>query len=343
MKTPVTVITGFLGAGKTTLLRHLLTHAAGRRIAVIINEFGDLGVDRELLLGCGIAGCGEDDLVELPNGCICCTVADAFLPTIERLLHRVDPPDHIVIETSGLALPKPLIKAFDWPEVRSRATVDAVVAVVDAAAVAAGQFDGDGSGRAGALAGGQPVDHESPLEELFEDQVLAADLVVLNKTDLVDPTMLAAVRGRVGVTARPATKVIPARHGGLDLTALLGVGAAAEDDLAARPSHHDAPGPDDDHGHDEFESFVVELAAIADPAVLERRLSRVLAEHDVLRVKGFLDVPDKAMRHVVQAVGPRIQRYYDRPWQVDEARLSRLVVIGRSPLDQAAVQAALAG
>ncbi|MCY4504073.1 MAG: cobalamin biosynthesis protein CobW, partial [Alphaproteobacteria bacterium] len=134
-KIPATVVTGFLGAGKTSLVRHLLENAAGRRLAIVVNEFGDLGIDGDLLRACGIEGCEDEDIVELANGCICCTVADDFLPTMQALLDRPDPPDHIVIETSGLALPKPLVQAFAWPEVRSRTTVDGVVAVVDAAAV----------------------------------------------------------------------------------------------------------------------------------------------------------------------------------------------------------------
>jgi len=139
-KIPATVITGFLGAGKTTLIRHMLENAGGKRIALIINEFGDLGIDRQIVNGCGIEGCDEDDVVELANGCICCTVADDFLPVMEALVERDTPPDHIVIETSGLALPKPLIRAFNWPEIKTRVTVDGVVAVVDGPALAAGQF-----------------------------------------------------------------------------------------------------------------------------------------------------------------------------------------------------------
>src|SRR5262245_8584116 len=113
-KIPATIVTGFLGAGKTSLIQNLLRNARGRRIALIINEFGELGVDGELVKGCGIEDCPEENIVELANGCICCTVADDFLPTISALLDRPQPPEHIVIETSGLALPKPLIRAFAW-------------------------------------------------------------------------------------------------------------------------------------------------------------------------------------------------------------------------------------
>jgi cobalamin biosynthesis protein CobW len=340
MKIPATVITGFLGAGKTTLIRHLIANAGGRRLALVINEFGDLGIDREVLLGCGVEGCAEDEIIELPNGCICCTVADEFLPTMEMLLDQPEPPDHIIIETSGLALPKPLIKAFNWPEVRSRVTVDGVITVIDAPAVAAGRFADDPGAVQDERAADPALVHDSPLEELFEDQLLSADMVVLNKTDLVDGEVLASVRAGISRIVRPATKMVPAVHGTLDPGVVLGLDARAEDDLEGRPSHHDG---DDDHDHDDFVSFIAALDPMADPAVLDARIRTIAEQHDVLRVKGFVDVPGKAMRHVVQAVGDRVQRYYDRPWRAGEERRTELVVIGLSGLDQAAVRAALMG
>src|SRR5215468_8313715 len=162
-RVPATVITGFLGAGKTSLVRHLMAQAGGRRLAVLVNEFGELGIDRELLLGCGDASCADEDIVELANGCICCTVADDFLPTLERLIDRPDPPDHILIETSGLALPKPLVQAFAWPEVKARVTVDGVIAVVDVAAVAAGRFATDPAALAAQRAADSALEHDNPL------------------------------------------------------------------------------------------------------------------------------------------------------------------------------------
>lgn len=342
MKIPATVVTGFLGSGKTTLIRHLIANAGGRRLALIINEFGDLGFDRELLLGCGIAGCDGDDVIELANGCICCTVADEFLPTMEALLGRAEPPEHIVIETSGLALPKPLVKAFNWPEVRSKVTVDGVVTVVDAPALAAGRFAAGGQGAQAERPGSAAVDadHDAPLEELFEDQLACADMVVLNKIDGVDAETLAALRSALGSALRPGVKVLDSLHGALEPLVVLGLGAAAEDGINARFSHHDG---EEDHDHDEFVSFIAVPGPITDPAALEARIREAAAAHDVLRIKGFVDVPGKPMRHVVQAVGGRVQGYYDRPWQEGEARRSALVVIGERGIDVAAVNAALAG
>jgi len=339
MKIPATVVTGFLGAGKTTLIRHLLENAKGKRIALIINEFGDLGVDRDMLAGCGIEGCEDDTIVELANGCICCTVADDFLPTMESLLDRDLPPDHIVIETSGLALPKPLVKAFTWPEIKSRVTVDGVIAVVDASAVYDGRFAADPDAVQAAREADDALDHDSPLEEVFEDQLLSADLVLLNKSDLIDEAALKSVEADIANDLNAGAKVLRTRHGQIDATVLLGIGAAVEDVIENRKSHHDG---EDDHDHDDFDSFVVTLGDVVDPDGLETRIAKAVADHNILRIKGFANVPGKPMRHVIQGVGPRIQRYYDRPWQVDEERRTALVIIGETGMNEQAIRAALA-
>ncbi len=340
-KIPATVITGFLGAGKTTLIRHLIQNAGGRRFAFVINEFGDLGVDREVIRGCGYEDCKDEDIVELANGCICCTVADDFLPTIQALLDRADPPDHIIIETSGLALPKPLIKAFAWPEVKTRVTVDGVVAVIDGRALADGRFADDPEALAAQRAADPNLDHENPLEEVFEEQVMAADMIVLNKTDLMDEGQRTRARQMVDDARRAPTKVVTATSGVVDVMVLLGLHAAAEDDLDARPSHHD--GVDGEHDHDDFDTFTVHFDPIEDVEALEARLKQAVADHDILRVKGFLEVPGKAMRHVVQGVGGRFDRYFDRPWKAGEPRRSELVVIGLKGLDRDAITTALGG
>lgn len=336
-KIPATVITGFLGAGKTSLIRHLMTHANGRRIALVINEFGEMGVDGDLLQSCGIEGCDEDDVVELTNGCICCTVADDFLPTMQMLLDRDDPPDHIVIETSGLALPKPLITAFNWPDIRTRMTVDGVVTVVDAAAVEAGVFASDPAKVQAQRESDESLDHESPLEELFEEQLGSADLVILNKTDLAKDT--AAVRARVDEELRPGIKVVPASHGVVSAEVLLGLDAAAEDDLDSRKSHID---DGEEHDHDDFMSFSVMMPSQPDAEPLLERLAATIREHGILRAKGSIAVDGKPMRMLVQAVGDRVQHYFDRDWRENEERATRLVVIGETGLDETAIREALA-
>ncbi len=338
-KIPATVITGFLGAGKTSLIRHLLENAEGRRIALIINEFGELGIDREVLLGCAVEGCTEDDVLELANGCICCTVADDFLPTLQKLLDRPNPPDHIVIETSGLALPKPLVQAFNWPEVKRRVTVDGVVTVVDGAAVAAGRFADDPAAVAAQRAADPSLDHDNPLEEVFEDQLLCADLVILNKRDLLDDAQVALVRARIAETIRVPVRIVEASRGALSASVLLGLNAGAEDDLAQRPSHHDG---EEGHDHDDFDSFSVTVGTISDPEALIAKIEAAMADHDILRVKGFVDIAGKPFRAVIQGVGGRIEQYFDRAWKPQELRSSRLVVIGAKGIDQAAITRALA-
>jgi len=335
---PVTIVTGFLGAGKTTLIRHILLNAGGRRLALIVNEFGDVGVDGDLLQGCANETCPREAIVELANGCICCTVAGDFAPAVEALLEREPRPDHIVIETSGLALPKPLVKAFDWPELRSRLTVDGVVAVVDAAAVAEGRFADDPERVAAERAADPSLDHDNPFEEVYEDQLLCADLVVLNKTDLVAAERLRALRAEIAASLPRGVRIAATREGVIDPNVLLGVKAAAEDDLAARPSHHDGEA---EHNHDDFDTFVVAVPAAKDPDALVARLSEATRAHDILRVKGFVEVAGKPMRLLVQGVGQRFRRDFDRPWSAGEARLSRLVVIARKGVDKDAVAMAL--
>lgn len=330
-KIPATIVTGFLGAGKTTLLRHLLTHAAGRRIAVIVNEFGALGIDGELLRGCGI-GCDEtgapDDrqieLVELANGCLCCTVQEEFAPVMEQLAARRADIDHLVIETSGLALPKPLVQAFQWPALRHAFTVDAVVTVVDAPAVAEGRFADDPLAVDAQRRADDNLDHESPLAELFEDQLATADLVILNKTDALTPEALAAVEATVRAEAPAGVRLLHAQHGRLAPELLLGLGHAGEDVIDGRATHHDA---EEDHDHDEFDSVVL-TPEVSDRDALLHALQALVDRHEIYRVKGFVALPGAAMRLVVQGAGRRFDSHFDRAWRPGEVRATQIVAIG---------------
>ncbi len=338
-KTPCTIVTGFLGAGKTTMIRHLLENAKGRRLALIVNEFGDVGVDGEILKSCGVESCPEDAIVELANGCLCCTVADDFVPALDALLNRPNPPEHIVIETSGLALPKPLVKAFNWPAIRSRVTVDGVVAVVDGAAVSEGRFADDPEESKRVAEADGALDHDNPLEEVYEDQLLCADLIILNKADLLDEDALTTVAGDMAKVVSRAVKVVRTTQGRVDPAVLLGIGAAAETDLDARPSHHDA---EEGHDHDDFDSFVVDIPVVATPEGLVNRLRGLAEAHDILRIKGYVAVDGKPMRLLLQGVGTRFTHQFERPWQADEPRAGRLVVIGEKGIDRLAISRALA-
>jgi cobalamin biosynthesis protein CobW len=338
-KIPVTVITGFLGAGKTTLIRHLLTNNQNRKIAVLVNEFGEVGIDGELLKSCQI--CDDEDeananIVELSNGCLCCTVQEEFYPTMQQLLKRRDRLDCILIETSGLALPKPLVKAFRWQEIRNSATVDSVITIVDAQALAAGKLVGDIEALEAQRQADSSLDHETPIEELFEDQLACADLILLTKTDLLDATTTEIVKTYLQKQLRPGVKIIPCQTGEINPEILLGFNAAVEADLSNRPSHHDS---EEDHEHDdEINSIDIISDREFEAQSLIAQLKQLVATTEIYRIKGFVAVPNKSMRMVVQGVGDRFDTFFDRPWQANEPRQTRLVFIGRT-LDRAKIEA----
>ncbi|WP_306113199.1 MULTISPECIES: cobalamin biosynthesis protein CobW [unclassified Roseovarius] len=338
-KIPVTIVTGFLGSGKTTLIRHLMQNPQGKRLAVLVNEFGTAGVDGDILKTCADENCPAENIVELANGCICCTVADDFIPTIEALMALPETPDHILIETSGLALPKPLLKAFDWPAIRSRITVDGVIALADAEAVAAGRFAPDEDAVQAQREADESLDHETPLSEVFEDQISCADIILLSKADLAGEDGLAKARAVIEAEAPRTLPTLPMTDGVIDPRVVLGLEAAAEDDLDARPSHHDGH---DDHEHDDFESVVIELGEVEDAEALKEAIVRLAREQNILRVKGYVAVKDKPMRLLVQAVSERLRAQFDQPWG-DTPRRSQLVVIAEhDDINPDAIRAVLA-
>ncbi|MBE9064589.1 cobalamin biosynthesis protein CobW [cf. Phormidesmis sp. LEGE 11477] len=346
-KLPVTVITGFLGAGKTTLVRHLLQNNQGRRIAVIVNEFGEVGIDGELLRDCQVCdeegataentteknssksnppGNPQNNILELANGCLCCTVQEEFLPTMQALIERRDELDCVVIETSGLALPKPLVQAFRWPEIRTSATVDGVVTVVDCEALAKGDLVGDLDALEAQRQADEELDHETPIEELFEDQLGCADMVLLTKSDRVESDSLAKVKTWLASELKAGVKVVPCHSGQISPDVLLGFGAAVEDHLDSRHSHHDH---EEEHDHDEdITSIPLTLNKEFEPKALVRQLTQLVNEQEIYRIKGFVAVPGKSMRLVLNGVGNRFDYFYDRPWRADEARQTKLIVIG---------------
>lgn len=337
-KIPATIVTGFLGSGKTTLLSNVLKNAAGKRIAVIVNEFGALDVDAELLRNCPVEGCEEQseqaapsgrdgNIYELANGCICCTVQEEFHPVLRQLIERRDEIDHILIETSGLALPKPLVQAFNWPDIKTHCTVDAVVTVIDAPAIADGRYANDPDAVERQRLADEGLNHDPSLRELFDDQLSAADLVVLNKTDLIDPQTQAAVTRRITGQLPRAVKVVNAQFGQLGNDKLLGIAAAAEEHIEALHTHHDHD-EEHHHAHDNFDSMVIPLGEV-DSDKLVAAIDALVREHEIYRVKGFVAIPGKPMRQVLQSVGTRTERYFDRPWGAGETRQTRLVVIGQ--------------
>ena len=335
-KIPVTILTGFLGAGKTTLIRNLILKNKSKKLAVIINEFGDLGVDGEIVKQCSDETCPEENILELANGCICCTVADDFIPTMKSLLKGQYLPEHILIETSGLALPKPLLKAFEWPEIRSRLTVDSVLAVVDAEAVVNGIFAPQMSTELEEKQNQTYVEHETPLSEVFEDQINCSDVVLLTKPDLVKN--ISDARNIIIKEMERNVPILEVQNGDIGADVILGVNAAAETDLDNRRSHHDGF---DDHEHDDFDTFSITVPKILDVEKFKIVLETLIRENDILRIKGFLRVESKPLNLLVQGVGKRLSvNFTDTKIPVENT--GNLVFIGeKGRIDQDVISAYL--
>ncbi len=337
MKIPTTIITGFLGAGKTTLIRHIMENIGDKQIALIINEFGDVGVDGELLKGCGDENCTDNDIVELANGCICCTVADEFIPVMEKLLQREKLPSHIIIETSGLALPQPLVKAFNWPQISTKLTIDGVVSLVDGAALSEGRFAADEKALNKQREQDEMLDHETPLGELFEDQIICADLIVINKIDLISDEDLKKIKAQLQKHIRKGVKMIEAAKGEIDIDVLLGLNLNVQDNYEGRQSHHEKYHQNQqhhEHNHDDFISFSLQLPPSENKQELLGKIETIIKNHDILRLKGFAALKDNPSRLIVQAVGTRINAYFDRAWQRGEKQQTSLVIIGQKGLNE---------
>jgi len=362
---PATVITGFLGSGKTTLIRHIISHAAGKRLALIVNEFGDIGMDAAMFGDCAAEGCEIDDIIELANGCICCTVADDFLPSMQRLLDQQPLPDHIIIETSGLALPQPLVQAFQWPDIRARVMLDGVITLVDGPALAAGAVAHDMAALEAQRAADEELDHDSPIDELFADQIGAANMIVLSKADQLDADGEARARAVIDSHLLGPTPIITAANGAAPIDAILGLDMEAQAHERAKHSHHhhahenahehshehdgdhahehDAHHHEHhhgDHGHDAFSSVIITMPEIASVATIEAHLASLAGEFGILRAKGRLAVTGKALPLVVQAVGQRVDSYFA---QSAEGSVGQLVVIGLAGLDGEAIAKRLGG
>ncbi|WP_249977940.1 cobalamin biosynthesis protein CobW [Vreelandella olivaria] len=343
-KIPATVVTGFLGSGKTTLLANILRQVTGKRIAIIVNEFGEQDIDSSLLRSCALdcdegeqVASGEDgSIYELANGCICCTVEEEFLPVMKKLVARRNDIDHILIETSGLALPKPLVQAFNWPEVRQHCTVDAIITVIDGPAVAAGRFASDVKKVEAQRQADESLDHDPSLRELLDDQLSAADLVLVSKTDLLSAEDRKRVEALVQARVPESVKTLfidqTLTTDSAQLEALMGIGAASEEHIDQIANHHDrhhAEGAHHDHAHDHFDSCVITLGEV-DGDVLSATLQHLLKTNEIYRAKGFAAIPGKPMRRVIQAVGERLDGYFDRLWGQDEPRQTQLVIIGKA-------------
>ncbi|MFM7651970.1 MAG: cobalamin biosynthesis protein CobW [Vulcanococcus sp.] len=324
---PVTVVTGFLGAGKSTLLRRLLLES-GLRLAVLVNEFGEVGIDGDLIRSCGF--CPEEELdgrvVELANGCLCCTVQDEFLPTMQVLLERADQLDGIVVETSGLALPLPLVQAFGWPEIRTRTRVSGVVTVVDGEALSAGSVVGDRAALEAQRLADPSLDHLTAIDDLFVDQLEAADLVLLSRADRLSAAQIEQLSDQLRAQARPGVSVLPMQRGEVPAALLLGLDrseAAVDGHVHHDHDHHSGHDPDhDDHDHHDdhhhhdhthvaMQSAVVQLDGVIERARLEALLQEQIRAQGLLRLKGRAWLAGKSHPLQIQAVGPRLECWFD--------------------------------
>lgn len=298
---PVTVLTGYLGAGKTTLLNRILTHEHGKKVAVIVNEFGEVGIDNQLVID------ADEEIFEMNNGCICCTVRGDLIRIIGNLMRRRDKFDHLVIETTGLADPAPVIQTFFMDEdVQTQAKLDAVVTVVDSKHI---------------------WEHWDSSEA--QEQIAFADVILLNKTDLVSPGQLDELETRIrGMNA--IAKIYRTRNVELEMDALLGVGAF---DLNRALEIDPEFLSETAHEHDESVASV----ALVEPGALDgKRLNDWLGYllqtqgPDIFRMKGILNMAGEDHRFVFQGVHMLFDGRADRPWKPGETRKNELVFIGRN-------------
>ncbi|WP_269623037.1 GTP-binding protein [Prochlorococcus marinus] len=309
---PVTIITGFLGSGKTTLLRQLLT-TSKQRIAVIVNEFGSVGLDGDLIRSCGF--CPEEEiegrLIELNNGCLCCTVQDDFLPTMEKLLIRSETIDSIVIETSGLALPKPLIQAIEWPEIRSKVFVNSLVTVVDGEALSQGSPVGDIEAIEKQYEDDENIDHLTSINELFEDQLENADIVLLSRADLISSDTVSRIKKNIEKHLREGTTVIPIANGKIDPAFILGMNQnnSGESFLDKNEMFID---DHDDHQHLSVISSSIRMEANFIQSEINELLLDLAGDFQILRLKGRFWVPNKSVPLQIQMVGPRISSWFEK-------------------------------
>ncbi len=310
---PVTVVTGFLGAGKTTLLRHLLLNS-GQRLAVLVNEFGEVGIDGDLLRSCGF--CPEDELdtrlVELANGCLCCTVQDDFLPTMEKLLERAASLDGIVVETSGLALPEPLIAALNWPQIRTRIRLNGVVAVVDGQALAAGSVVANPAALEAQRLADPSLDHAAAIDELFAEQLEAADLVLISRADCLSAGEIDLVHKGLGPQLQPGAVLLTMGRGVVSPELVLGL--ERRQPTTTGHDHHEHEDHDHehhDHTHVAIESLALELAGDFCRVALEQQLQQLVSDSALIRLKGRLWLSGKNRPLQIQAVGPRLECWFE--------------------------------
>ncbi len=333
-KIPATLVMGFLGSGKTSLIRHQIAQSKNAKFGILINEMGEMGIDHEILKEETRHAALKCDLIEVSDACISRDIVRHFLPVMRKFLAWRKNPSNVVIEAPGQALPKPLVQAFTWPDVRNAMLVDSVVAVFDAAAVADGVYVPDELQDSS----NEPaeVTDESPRFERFRELVSSADIIVVNKTDTVSQDELVQVDEIMRRYMQPGVRIIHTQRGEVDPMIAMGVGTNAEHESVVEAFRRKEEEPDDGAG---FESFIVEVEAVPNPEVLASRLRELAIQEPVYRVKGFIAIQGKFLKCLVQSVGQRVDSYYGQQWLDHEGRIGRLVVVGERGLSKEGVRA----
>ena len=321
-KIPTTLVTGFLGSGKTTLLSNVLKQPAGRRVAVVVSVPADSSIDSDILRGTDIDAVDSvcrlplgNRIYELGNGCLCCAVQDDFLHMMKELAARKDDIDHIMIETPGTDLPISFLRRLSSDDLSSEFTIDSVITVADGPALADGRYT--------TASGLASRNIDTDLEFLYQAQLDIADVVLISKTDLVFPAMRRKLQDKLKGLLTHNPEIISMQHGLVNPDLLFDRGCNTEQRLEI-----DKIDIDEQQIENGFDSVIIKLGKV-DSDLLVSRLQMLIHEQSVYRAKGFAELPNKMMRQVVQGVGSRIDRSYDRRWGADEERSTHLQIIGR--------------
>jgi len=302
---PVIVVSGFLGSGKTTFLKYLI-EKTNKKFGLLINEFGDIGIDGDLLKNC--SSCNEDSsesIIELNNGCLCCTVQDDFIPSIQTLLNTNIDLDAIIIETSGLALPIPLLKALSWPEIRTSIYLDLVITTVNGESMINGSPINDLCSINTQYKDIKKIDHLSSIDELFKEQIEVSDVVLISRADLISEEEFILIKNDLQRKVKPNIPIIKSFNGETNLGFIF-------DSSIKKNNFQEILTDKHDHSHARIFSDFIKTDYFLDKNQFELEMSQILKDVNVLRIKGRVWIPQKNMPLQVQIVGRKINTWYEK-------------------------------
>ncbi len=323
-KIPVIVVSGFLGSGKTTFLRYLLKQS-NKKFGLIINEFGDVGIDGDLIKSCDRCDETEEEcVIELNNGCICCSVQDDFVPSIKALLEFNPTIESIIIETSGLALPIPLIQALNWPEIRSSIYLDVVVCIVNGESMINGLPINDLNKITKQYNDIDRIDHNVPIEELFEEQLEVSDIVLVSRSDILNDDQFDFVKNKIKASLNSSAPVLKSKNGKIDLNYLF-------DFKFKKDTYKEFLTEEHDHNHIELVSDSIKLNYFLEKNDFENEMPKILDELNILRIKGRIWIPNKSLPLQIQIVGKKINTWFEEApkncWRPKDNAGLELVII----------------